>query len=168
MTRDEIIEQLRAGRVEWQTLADSIPLDRMDERIADGPWTVKDEIAHVTYYDRWTAGMLAALARGETAAHGELYDHPEPMATYAGDLDAFNETIRRRYAPMSAPEVVAACRSAFADLSTAVDALPAGMWAEPQEFTGERILGEVMAPQTWVHYAKHVPPLRTFKELNGL
>jgi hypothetical protein len=168
MTRDEIITSLREGRVEWQSLADGIPLDRMLEPISGSPWTVKDEIAHVTYYDRWTAGMLAALGRGEKAAHGELYDHPEPMATYAGDIDAFNEIIRERYAPMSAPDVVAANHAAFADLTSAVEALPAGMWAEPQDFTSGHVLGAIMAGQTWGHYAKHVPPLRRFREDNGL
>jgi hypothetical protein len=118
----------------------------------------------VTYYDRWTAGTLAALAHGTTPRHGELYDHDQEMPEYEGDIDTYNAAILQRYAAMSAPEIVAASRRAFDDLVTAVEAVPEHMWDAPAAFTRDRKLADVMPAQTWVHYAKHLPPLQAFIE----
>jgi hypothetical protein len=162
VNKAEILAHLRAGGAEWQAAVDRIPLDRMDEPMGNGPWSAKDEIAHVTFYDRWTAGTLQALAEGREPQHAEMYDHPEPMPEYGGDLDGFNDAIRQRYAAMSPADIVSATKRAFDDLVAAVEAVPESLWDQPTEFTRERTLAEVMPGQTWVHYAKHLPPLQAF------
>jgi uncharacterized damage-inducible protein DinB len=152
---------MRAMRSVWDSAVQRIPVERMEERIGDGEWSVKDEIGHVVFYDRRLAGRLAGLVRGEAPTHEELYDHPEPMPPFT-DLDAFNQSIHDRYASMPAAEVVAAARRAFDDLIAVAETVPDEIWARPAEFTGGRTVAAFMPGTTWVHYARHLPPLEVF------
>jgi len=158
----EILRNLHSMRAVWQSAVDRIPLTRMLDHSGPNPWTAKDEIAHVTFYDRRMAGRLLALARGDEPRHAESYDHPDPMPGYAGYLDAFNEIIRRRYLGMPAEAVLDAAGRAFADLVVAVEALPDDCFTRPATFTGEWTLAAFMPRATWVHYARHLPPLEDF------
>lgn len=152
---------MRAVYAAWQAAVDRIPIERMDEPMSGGPWSAKDEIAHVTFYDRRLAGRLLALARGEEPRHAESYDHPQPMPEFT-TLDEFNAAVHARYAAMPAPAVVAAARRAFDDLVVAIEALPDEYWQRPAPFTSGRTLAQFMPGTTWVHYARHLPPLETF------
>jgi hypothetical protein len=127
----------------------------------DGGWSARDEIAHVTFYDRRLAGRLLALARGDEPRHAESYDHPQPMPAFT-TLDAFNEVIRERYAGLTAGDVVGAARRAFDELVGALEALPDEHWERSAPFSGERTLAAFMPGTTWVHYARHLPPLEVF------
>jgi hypothetical protein len=158
----EILRLMQSVRCAWQSAVDRIPVERMEEPNGDGPWSVKDEIAHVAFYDRRLAGRLAAFARGAEPTHRELYDHPGAAPMYTGDLDAFNAAIQGRYADMTAAQVVDAARRAYDDLAAAVESVPEAAWARPTDFTGERTLAGIMPGNTWVHYAKHLPPLEVF------
>jgi hypothetical protein len=161
MEKSEALRHMQAVRAAWQAAVERIPLERMNEVAESEPWSIKDEIAHVAFYDRRAAGLLSALTRGAEATHDDLHDHPEAMPAFT-DLDSFNATIQARYAAMSATEVIDAAQRAFSDLVNAVEALPDQLWHSPSEFTGERTIAAAMPFQTWVHYAKHLPPLEMF------
>jgi hypothetical protein len=161
MKKPEALQHMQAVRAAWQAAVDRIPVERMTEAAETEPWSIKDEIAHVAFYYRRAAGLLGALARGVQPTHAELHDHAETMPEFT-DLDSFNATIQARYASMSATEVINAAQRAFADLVAAVEALPDDLWHSPTPFTGERSIAAALPFQTWVHYAKHLPPLEMF------
>jgi hypothetical protein len=152
---------MQAVRAAWQAAVDRIPIEHMTESEGTEQWSIKDEIAHVAFYDRRAAGLLGALARGVEPTHADLHDHPEDMPEFT-ELDAFNATIQARYAAMPTTEVINAAQRAFSDLVAAVEALPDELWHSPTSFTGERTIAAAMPFQTWVHYAKHLPPLEMF------
>ena len=161
MDKPEALQHIRAVRAAFDAAVESIPFERMDEPMTDGGWSAKDEIAHVTFYDRRLSGRLRGLARGEEPRHAESYDHLEAMPPFE-TLDSFNSAIRGRYASIPARDVVDASRNAFADMLAALETLPNEHWNQPAPFTAGRTVAGFIPGTTWVHYARHLPPLEVF------
>lgn len=157
MDKATVLRNMHGVYDAWWSAVARIPIEHMDDP-NESPWTAKDEIAHVSFYDRRFAGHILALARGDEIRHAETYDHPQPMHEFT-TLDEFNENIRLRYCAMSPAEVVAGARCAFDALVRAIEDLPDEHWDRPAPFSGERTLVQIMPFNTWVHYAKHMPPL---------
>ncbi|HEX5692552.1 MAG TPA: maleylpyruvate isomerase N-terminal domain-containing protein, partial [Roseiflexaceae bacterium] len=66
MTKAKLLETLRRERAEWDALVAQVPRDRMTIPGVAGHWSVKDVIAHLTYYERWLADRLHEQLRGES------------------------------------------------------------------------------------------------------
>lgn len=66
MTKTTFVSTLRADHQEWESALSQVPEERMTEPGAAGEWSVKDLIAHVTVYERWTVEWLEPALRGES------------------------------------------------------------------------------------------------------
>src|SRR6476661_4521871 len=64
-TREEALAVYDAARREHQDFLASIPREKMTEPGANGPWSVKDVIAHVMAYRNSFTASLEAIAAGK-------------------------------------------------------------------------------------------------------
>lgn len=71
--KSELIELTRRTRAEWDALLAEVGEARMDEPGVEGVWAVRDIIAHLTAYERWTAVKVLADVRGIEPTTLELY-----------------------------------------------------------------------------------------------
>jgi uncharacterized protein (TIGR03083 family) len=152
MTKSRLLEILQAKRAELDALLAQVPRERMAIPGAAGHWSVKDIIAHLTYYERWLADRLHEQLRGESYTPTEL--------DFMGDArnDVFYEQARDK--PLD--QVLADSRQAFQDLLTGVDAHNQAFLIEPQQFEGApapMIVWHLLRGDVYEHYAMHMPSI---------
>jgi muconolactone delta-isomerase len=73
MTRTNLIDELRTVRQAWDLVLGGLESDALVQPGAVGDWSAKDVVAHVTWSERETAGMLRARA----LVGSELWRLPE-------------------------------------------------------------------------------------------
>jgi tetratricopeptide (TPR) repeat protein len=94
------------------------------ERTAVGTpdqWSIKDMVAHITFWKRNTVKRLAAAASGETPPNFE-------------DFQPFNEANFEQCRMQAWPEVIAEADRAHADLLAAIQALPEAALSDPNRY----------------------------------
>ena len=69
MTKSELLNGLQEKHRQWEALLDQIDPTHMEQPGVNGDWSMKDLVAHLTTWNRWTATRLQAARRGE----------PEPL-----------------------------------------------------------------------------------------
>jgi tetratricopeptide (TPR) repeat protein len=108
-------------------------------------WSVKDMLAHITFWKRNTVTRLAAAARGETPPNFDDFDR----------LNAENfEKCRMR----AWPQLIAEADQAHADLSAGMQALPEDALSDPDRFAwqnGRSLLSSVVGNGYW-HPQAHI------------
>ena len=80
-TKAELLATMRRVRAEWNALMAAVGEARMGEPDVVGTWSVRDAIAHLSAYERWTAARGRADPDGVPATHSNLYgrdDLPPP------------------------------------------------------------------------------------------
>lgn len=117
LTREEALAAFDAARREHQDFLASIPRERMTEPGVDGPWSVKDVIAHVAGWRGRTLARLEASAAGE----------PEPPAPWPSQFDEVDETnawIYKQHQDEPLDEVLARWDESFDQLRALCASLP--------------------------------------------
>ena len=146
VTRDDLLRRIRADRDRFDVMVSRVPTDRVTDPILPGGWSVRDVLAHVAWGEREGIGV----ARARALVGSELWEQSE---------DERNETVVRASRSLSADEVVAEYRSAFADYIAALEELSDDELNEPGQIRDlpERIPGW----RPWRvlydpgHYAEH-------------
>jgi len=78
------LEEIRSVRTGWENLLNEIRPERLLEPGAEGSWSVKDVLAHITYWDEVAARYLEGALKGERPAKSK----------YSGlDTDEYNEAL---------------------------------------------------------------------------
>ncbi len=163
-SKSELLERMRVGREEWDTLIAQIPDCAHTEPALTGGWSVKDLIAHVAAYENWTAAQIRAANEGRAPTDRELYGVEEmPDDPEGWDLDRENAAIYARYKDMPLAEVTTFSSQAFADLVAAVEAVSDQDVARSgaQTWTGDRTLLEIIPGQCYAHYEQHADELKS-------
>ena len=62
MNKSEWLDTLQTERAQWEALLVQVGEARMTQPGAAGEWSVKDVIAHVTWFEREMVGVLRARA----------------------------------------------------------------------------------------------------------
>lgn len=155
MTKTRLLEILRSKRAEWDALIAEVPPDRMTETGVAGAWSVKDIIAHLTYYERWFADRLHEQLRGETYRPTELDQMGE----------ARNDVVYERIKDRPLADVLAESRQAFEQLVAGVESQPEEFLIEPQHFEGAPgpvLIWQMLQGDVYEHYALHIPSIRNW------
>src|SRR3712207_2783768 len=154
MTKTRLLETLRAKRAEWDAVLADVPADRMTEPGVAGEWSVKDIIAHLTYYERWIADRLREQLRGESYV---------PTALDAMSDDARNDVIYQQNRNRPVADVLAESRQAFQDLLDGVEAHAEAFLIEPQQFEGAPqpiTIWHLLRGDVYDHYGQHIPSIK--------
>jgi hypothetical protein len=136
---EQLLETLDAAWTRWLIALDKVEPGRIDERLLDGNWSVKDLIAHNLF---WDAEVLTDIQRWRSG-----------LAPVTNDWQVMNDTnhaVQKERDPVllrvEMHLVHETVRGAIADLP---DSLPAEMI--------ERI-----AVDTWEHYDDHTAQIETW------
>ncbi len=163
-TKADLLHRLREARLSWDNLVATVP-----DEIATGPnlpdgSSVKDLLAHVAAYERWTAAQIRAANEGREPTAMELYGREElPGEADGWNTDQINDAIREQYRDLSLAEAREFAGTAFNDLVEALEAMPEEELLHPggQSWVGEENLLAAIPGQSYEHYAMHIDELRT-------
>ena len=157
MKREELIEAIRAGRAEVQAAWADIDEALLTRR--PGPqsdWSVKDLIAHLSYWPQSIVRDVRAALKGETPPS---IANPTPVDEV--NARVFSENRDRPLAAVqtdfhaAAEQVIELARSLSEDDLNNPSRFP---W-----LNGEP-LAERLAGETYEHFAEHLAELRAWKE----
>jgi hypothetical protein len=113
-TTAQLLEVMRTARSNWEALLAEAGEARLTEPGVEGDWSLKDIIAHITYFETWAADNVLALQRGE----------PQPQAEYQGlTVDEENARIYERLRAKSLPQVLQESQASFQRSLAAVQGL---------------------------------------------
>lgn len=118
MTKTTFVSTLRADHQEWESALSQVPEERMTEPGGAGEWSVKDLIAHITVYERWTIEWLEPALQGNPPDWN--YPEDEDTATLEDRNARFYEQNRDR--PLN--EIRAEAAGAHTRLVNVIDQLP--------------------------------------------
>lgn len=162
-SKAELLERMWEGRAAWEALLAQVPERALTAALLADGQSVKDLMAHVAAYERWTAAQLRAATEGRAPTDMELYGVAEvPPDPLGWDLDRQNAAIYERHKAMPLDEVRAFSTQASADLLAAVTAMSEEDLARtgtPSWPLAEPLLAAIPI-QSYAHYAMHAADLR--------
>ena len=150
MDRTEFLDALKNSRAEWDALLEQISPEHMTEPGVDGDWTLKDVIAHITWFEREMVGVIQARA----LVGSDLWDLPQ---------DERNAAIleQNRHRPLG--EVLAEARRVYPQLVKAIQSLDDQDLHDPARFTSmpaDWVPWKIIAGNSFEHYAAHAADVR--------
>lgn len=117
MNKSELLTWLKEEYRQWESLLDEIGPARLDEPGVNGDWSMKDLIAHMTYWQPRATTRLQAAQRGE----------PEPPPPWPAPLqsdDEINAWIYETYHNRSVNEVLEDTQQIFQQFLAVIESLP--------------------------------------------
>jgi hypothetical protein len=150
----QFLEKLRAARAEWDALLNGISSTRMVEPGAYGDWSVKDVVAHVTWYER----EMVDLLRERSLDGSDLWLLPHSER---------NEAIYRENRGRSLGEVLGEAKKVYEQLVAQVQKLSDEDLRDPTRFANmpeDWVPGDVFASNSYEHYPDHITELREWLE----
>jgi hypothetical protein len=150
MDKQQLIAALRTGHERLRAAIDALSEDEL-ALPAQGEWTRRDLVAHVEWWERHAAHVVAALRAGR-----DPYPADEPF-----DLDARNARVFEESRGRAAAEVRSGEAAAWADLLRVIEAADEADLFDPARFawTGGEPLVEIIRGDTDRHWEEHLPHL---------
>jgi hypothetical protein len=151
MNKSEIINAMKKARVEWNGLLGQIPEERMTEPGANGEWSVKDVIAHLTFFENEMVTVLEQRALTGTPGVWEL------------PTDEANAMLYEQRKDYPLAQVLADSRQAYERLLALTEAAPESDFEGPSsyaEMPPDWTLEAVLSGNSWDHYYEHIGWLR--------
>lgn len=155
MDKATFVATLRRERAAWEALlaeAEAWSETQMTQPGINGEWSIKDIIAHVTWYEREMVGLLQAHA----LAGSHLWELPHDQRN-----DALFEELRGK--PLAGVQVEA--RQTFAELLALVEGLAEEDLRDASRYRDmppDWIPWELLADNSYTHYPQHAPAIRAW------
>lgn len=144
-TKAAFIARVRSAREQWEQPLAGLPPEALEQPGAGGAWTLKDVIAHITWYEREMIDILKARAF-VGSPYWELPREARNAAIHAENRDKPSE------------QVLAEAQAVFAELLAQLEALPEVALYDPAYFPGmpeDWLPWQVIASNTYEHYLEH-------------
>jgi uncharacterized protein (TIGR03083 family) len=157
MNKTEWLDTLQAERAQWNALLAQVDEARMTQPGAVGEWSVKDVIAHVTWFEREMVGVL----RTHALVGSELWNLPH---------DERNAAIYEQNRDRALSEVLAEARAVYDQLLVGMQSLAEEDLHDPQRFAempADWIPWQVIAGNCYEHYRQHTPGLCDWMALDA-
>lgn len=154
MTKNKLLERIRAERAQWDALLAQVDESRMSEPGVTGDWSLKDIIAHVAWCEREVLGVLRAHAMVGSDLWN-LSNNERNAAVYAQN---HARTLH---------DVLGEAREVYPRLIEAIEALAEEDINDPARFhdmPSEWQPWSLIANNTYEHYQAHVPSIRAWLE----
>jgi len=149
MDRSQLVKRLdqawEALKASYAGLSDS----ELMEPGVTGAWSVRDIIAHVTWWEEEALTHLPFILAGGKP--------PRYSVTYGG-IDAFNAQMTEQKRTLSLAEVLRQRDDAHRRLIDFVHSVP------EDQFTGETRFRRRLRLDTYSHYLEHAEPIRKWRE----
>jgi len=157
MNKVELLATLRKEREEWEVLIGEIGNSRMNEHGLAGNWSAQDIVAHITWYESETIGMIETRA----LEGSELWLLPQ---------DERNKPIYEESKDRSLENVLTEAEQVYERLLRAIETLSEEELSESSKFKempAEWIPWKVIASNTFEHYHQHMPDVREWLDKFG-
>ena len=153
MTGARLAEILRSERARWNALLDQVDLERMDVPGVEGEWSVKQLVAHLTWYERSVVEGAKQVASSGTFTRRR----PEGVG-----LDEMNARIAAQASTRSAQEVLAEAQQVFDQLLAVIEPIPQDILNDPRilGLPDDRVPWMGVANNSYAHYRQHEAALR--------
>ncbi|HEY7835416.1 MAG TPA: ClbS/DfsB family four-helix bundle protein [Ktedonobacterales bacterium] len=163
-TKAALLDKIATSYAHWQALVDQVPRERMTEPGFAGDWSLKDVIAHITVYERWTADNLEADARGESVPEIVPWGPPPPADADMSDMNVRNAAFRSHFEDMPLDDALAAAKEHHQRLLVAIQPLADADLTEAGKFawTHGHSLWDAIEGDSFEHYDDHQPGVRAW------
>jgi uncharacterized protein (TIGR03083 family) len=154
MNKAELLKDIRAEWALWEALLGEIEEAQMTQPGAAGEWSVKDVIAHITWFEREMVGMLQARA----LVGSDLWQLP---------TDERNARIFEENQDRPLQDVLAEAQQVHRQFLEEFEALAEDDLADPHRFPGMPEDWQpwiVIAGNSNEHYRDHSRDVRTWLE----
>lgn len=149
---DKLLNQLAAAWDEFQAAYAGLSDEEMHEPGVTGAWSVRDLIAHVTWWDEEALKHLPLILAGGKP--------PRYSVTYGG-IDAFNALMTDRKSDLALDEI----RREFAEThQRLVDYI---LGVPPEKLLGEPRFRRRLKLDTFGHYPIHTADIRRWREMRS-
>lgn len=150
MNKAELLTALQAGRAELEAMWDGANEAQLVAR--PGPqadWSVKDLIAHLTYWEQDTLRQVQDGAE----------------VTLDKDVDAINAQVFNENCDRSLKDILADFKASYADLVTCIEECTDEALAQVID---DKTLAEHLAYDSYEHYPEHLGDLQSWRARAGL
>ncbi|MFN8487934.1 MAG: DinB family protein [Caldilineaceae bacterium] len=152
MNKAEFLDILRTKRTHLEENLAKLSAEQLTRRAAPGSWSIKDGLAHLTFYEQH---MLNQVHR---ALQQELETHNVTKA----EQTTRNAQIYERNQDRSLTEVLAEMQASFAEVITLVEMIPETILIEPKYFAflnGMPLWQYILDETSGEHYEEHLGAL---------
>lgn len=160
MTGARLGSIVRAERAQWQALLARVGPDHMEQPGVEGDWSIKELVAHLTWYER------AVLDGAQQILHAGTFTRPQ-----RGDetMDERNARIAAASRARPLADVLAEADAVFGQLLSLIEAIPDDM------LNDARLLGLPddippwmrVANNSYAHYRQHAEAVLAWLEKRG-
>jgi Protein of unknown function (DUF1706) len=153
-----LLTELQTERARWEAILAEVGPERMTTPGVEGEWSVKDVIAHVTYYERVVRDrLLASLAGSEFVR--PAYEAPQGLS-----IDDRNAWIYARINALPLDEVLREAHEVYPPLLAAVQTLTEADLNDPAHFPWQNgsAVWEWVEGDITEHYRDHIANIRAW------
>jgi uncharacterized protein (TIGR03083 family) len=154
MNKAELLTDIRAEWARWEALIDGVDEAQLTEPGVTGVWSIKDLVAHITWFEREMVGILQARA----LIGSDLWQLP---------ADQRNARIFEENRDRPLHEVLAEAERVHQQLLEGLEAIAEDDLVDPHRFPGmpdDWQPWKVIAENSNEHYRDHGRDLRTWLE----
>lgn len=155
MSKQTLLDNLQVENQHWEALLAQIGEAHMDKAGVADAWSIKDIVAHLTGWRKYTVARLQAAQQGQAKP-------PPPWPAHLQTDDEINAWIYETNHQRSVQAVLADSQQTFQQLVSAIEALPEAVLNDPQHFawTGGEALS---AAGLFGHFhEEHEPDMRAW------
>jgi hypothetical protein len=160
MTGPRLAGILQTERTQWNALLAQVGLDRMDIPGVEGEWSVKQVVAHLTWYER------AVVEAAQQVLSTGTFTRRRPEGV---SMDENNVQIAAESRARPAAEVLAEANEVFGQLLAVVNACPQNILNDPHVLglPDDMVPWMGVANNSYAHYREHEPALRAWLARSG-
>jgi hypothetical protein len=149
MDRKQLLKQLDRAWNEFQESYVGLSESELTESGVTGNWSVKDIIAHVTWWEEEALTHLPLIIQG---------GRPARYSVKYGGIDAFNALMTERKRSLSLSEVIQQQTETHRRLISYIECVPEDL------FTRETRVRRRLRLDTYSHYPKHARAIRAWRD----
>ena len=155
MNRAELLDAILEARADWDAQVSAVEMTRYEEPGVCGPWSLKDLIAHITWYEREIVQMLAARSYTDASPWWALPDDPR------------NENIYTANRNRALADVLDDARATYDALLAQIETLSDDDLNDAARFEDsppDAEPWEIIAQNTYEHYQHHAHDVEAWLE----
>jgi hypothetical protein len=152
----ELLRRIQAGYEQLEALLAPLSEAQMTDPTVNGPWSVKDNIAHLTVWQNYLRDQLEGILTNTQP--------PEFMPGFSGE-DEINAHIFQQEKDRSAADVLAGFRASYQQVIAVLQQMSDEALNAPSPWsTGDNPLWPFIVGNTYGHYEEHGDNIRRWLE----
>jgi DinB superfamily len=153
MDRQQLLKQLEKRWTAFNESYAGLTDSQMTDSYVTSIWSVKDIIAHVTWWEEEALKHLSLISQG---------GRPPRYSTEYGGIDAFNALMTEQKRGLSLSDVLTERDETHRRLIAYIESAP------EEQFTRDTRFRRRLRLDTYNHYPKHGKSIRAWRQRSGL